>query len=143
MRTAASWSMSNVRGRDLGSFVDEVRTQIEKNITLPPGYYVEYGGQFENQQRASQRLMLIVPIVIAVIFVLLYITFNSVGQALLVIGNIPFALVGGDRRTVAARHEPEPLGVGRLHCAVRRRDVERRRARELDQPASRGGQPSA
>jgi cobalt-zinc-cadmium resistance protein CzcA len=87
--------MSNVRGRDLGSFVDEVRTQIEKNITLPPGYYVEYGGQFENQQRASQRLMLIVPIVIAVIFVLLYITFNSVGQALLVIGNIPFALVGG------------------------------------------------
>jgi cobalt-zinc-cadmium resistance protein CzcA len=87
--------MSNVRGRDLGSFVDEVRTQTEKNITLPPGYYVEYGGQFENQQRASQRLMLIVPIVIAVIFVLLYITFNSVGQALLVIGNIPFALVGG------------------------------------------------
>jgi cobalt-zinc-cadmium resistance protein CzcA len=87
--------MSNVRGRDLGSFVDEVRTNVGRNVTLPPGYYIEYGGQFENQQRATQRLMLIVPIVIAVIFVLLYITFNSMGQALLVIGNIPFALVGG------------------------------------------------
>jgi cobalt-zinc-cadmium resistance protein CzcA len=87
--------MSNVRGRDLGSFVDEVRTRIEKDVPLPAGYYVEYGGQFENQQRATRRLMLIVPIVIAVIFVLLYITFHSMGQALLVIGNIPFALVGG------------------------------------------------
>src|SRR5712691_10759847 len=87
--------MSNVRGRDLGSFVDEARSRIERDVTLPPGYYVEYGGQFENQQRATQRLMLIVPIVIAAIFVLLYITFTSMGQALLVIGNIPFALVGG------------------------------------------------
>jgi cobalt-zinc-cadmium resistance protein CzcA len=87
--------MSNVRGRDLGSFVDEVRSRIERDVTLPPGYYVEYGGQFENQQRATQRLMLIVPIVIAAIFVLLYITFTSMGQALLVIVNIPFALVGG------------------------------------------------
>jgi cobalt-zinc-cadmium resistance protein CzcA len=87
--------MSNVRGRDLGSFVDEVRARVEQNVTLPPGYYVEYGGQFENQQRAMQRLMLIVPIVIAVIFVLLFITFNSVSQALLVVGNVPFALVGG------------------------------------------------
>ena len=87
--------MSNVRGRDLGSFVDEVRANVERDVTLPAGYYVEYGGQFENQQRATQRLMVIVPMVVAVIFVLLYITFNSVGQALLVIGNIPFALVGG------------------------------------------------
>jgi len=87
--------MSNVRGRDLGSFVDEVRSQIVRNVTLPAGYYIEYGGQFENQQRATQRLMVIVPLVVAVIFVLLYITFNSVGQAMLVIGNIPFALVGG------------------------------------------------
>jgi cobalt-zinc-cadmium resistance protein CzcA len=87
--------MSNVRGRDLGSFVAEVRSVIEREVTLPPGYFIEYGGQFENQQRATRRLMLIVPIVIALIFILLYVTFTSVTQALLVVGNIPFALVGG------------------------------------------------
>jgi cobalt-zinc-cadmium resistance protein CzcA len=87
--------MSNVRGRDLGSFVDQVRAGIEKEVKLPPGYYIEYGGQFENQQRATQRLLVIVPIVVGVIFVLLYLTFQSVPQAILVIGNIPFALVGG------------------------------------------------
>jgi cobalt-zinc-cadmium resistance protein CzcA len=87
--------MSNVRGRDLGSFVDDVRSSIERTVTLPPGYFIEYGGQFENQQRAMQRLMIIVPIVIGAIFVLLYLTFTSIPQALLVIGNIPFAVVGG------------------------------------------------
>jgi cobalt-zinc-cadmium resistance protein CzcA len=87
--------MSNVRGRDLGSFVDEVRANIEHEVMLPPGYFIEYGGQFENQQRATRRLATIVPIVIGAIFVLLYLTFTSVPQALLVVGNIPFALVGG------------------------------------------------
>jgi cobalt-zinc-cadmium resistance protein CzcA len=87
--------MSNVRGRDLGSFVADVRSVIAREIPLPPGYFIEYGGQFENQQRATRRLMLIVPIVIALIFILLYVTFTSVAQALLVVGNIPFALVGG------------------------------------------------
>src|SRR6266702_3062356 len=87
--------MSNVRGRDLGSFVAEVRSKLEREISLPPGYFIEYGGQFENQRRATQRLTLIVPIVIAVIFVLLYVTFNSLKQALLVVGNVPFALIVG------------------------------------------------
>jgi heavy metal efflux system protein len=87
--------MSNVRGRDLGSFVAEVRSRIERSITLPTGYYIEYGGQFENQERATRRLMLIVPVAIALIFVLLYLTFSSARYALLVVGNIPFALVGG------------------------------------------------
>jgi cobalt-zinc-cadmium resistance protein CzcA len=87
--------MSNVRGRDLGSFVAEVRSKIDGGVTLPPGYFIEYGGQFENQERATRRLMLIVPLAIALIFVLLYLTFSSVGQGLLVVGNIPFALVGG------------------------------------------------
>jgi len=87
--------MSNVRGRDLGSFVAEVRSNLERGIILPPGYFIEYGGQFENQQRAMRRLTLIVPIVIGAIFVLLYITFNSLKHALLVVGNVPFALVGG------------------------------------------------
>ena len=87
--------MSNVRGRDLGSFVAEVRSRIDKNIKVPVGYSVTYGGQFENQQRATRRLMLIIPIVIAIIFLLLYVTFRSIKQSLLVVGNIPFALVGG------------------------------------------------
>src|SRR6266700_4237504 len=87
--------MSNVRGRDLGGFVAEARSKIEREVALPTGYFIEYGGQFENQQRASRRLMLIVPMVIAAIFVLVYLTFNSVKQALLVVGNIPFAMVGG------------------------------------------------
>jgi cobalt-zinc-cadmium resistance protein CzcA len=87
--------MSNVRNRDLGSFVAEVRSKIEHDVTLPPGYFVEYGGQFENQDRATRRLILIVPIAITLIFILLYLTFGSVKLALLVVGNIPFALVGG------------------------------------------------
>jgi heavy metal efflux system protein len=87
--------MSNVRGRDLGSFVADVRTRIDRAVNIPPGYFIEYGGQFENQERATRRLALIVPIAIALIFVLLYLTFSSFKQALLVIGNIPFALVGG------------------------------------------------
>ena len=87
--------MSNVRGRDLGSFVAEVRSKIDRDVMLPPGYFIEYGGQFENQERATRRLMLIVPIAITLVFVLLYLTFSSVTQALLVVGNIPFALVGG------------------------------------------------
>jgi heavy metal efflux system protein len=66
-----------------------------RDLALPPGYFVEYGGQFENQQRATRRLTLIVPVAIALVFVRLYLTFNSITQALLVVGNVPFALVGG------------------------------------------------
>ncbi len=87
--------MSNVRDRDLGGFVAEVRSKIDSSLKLPTGYFIEYGGQFENQQRATRRLMLIVPVAIAGVFLLLYLTFNSIPQALLVVGNIPFAMVGG------------------------------------------------
>ncbi|MBZ5698295.1 MAG: CusA/CzcA family heavy metal efflux RND transporter [Acidobacteriia bacterium] len=87
--------MSNVRGRDLGSFVAEIRSKLDHDVTLPPGYFFEFGGQFENQQRAMRRLMFIVPLTIAVIFVLLYMTFASIKQSLLIIANVPFALVGG------------------------------------------------
>jgi cobalt-zinc-cadmium resistance protein CzcA len=86
--------MSNVRGRDLGSFVAEVRARMA-DVQLPPGYFIEYGGQFENQQRATRRLMLVIPVVLAIIFTLLYITFISVRQSILVLMNVPFALVGG------------------------------------------------
>jgi heavy metal efflux system protein len=87
--------MSNVRDRDLGSFVAEARSKIDRQVTLRPGYHIEYGGQFENQDRATRRLLFIVPLAIGLIFVLLYLTFASLTQALLVIANIPFAVVGG------------------------------------------------
>jgi cobalt-zinc-cadmium resistance protein CzcA len=87
--------LSNVRGRDLGSFVDEVKRRIERNVKLPSGYSITYGGQFENQQRATRRLMLVIPLTLTIILALLYATFHSVKQSLLVITNVPFALVGG------------------------------------------------
>jgi cobalt-zinc-cadmium resistance protein CzcA len=87
--------MSNVRGRDLGSFVKEVQANIAREVKLPTGYSIELGGQFENQQRATKRLMIIIPVVVFLIYVLLYLAFKSFKQALLVVGNIPFALVGG------------------------------------------------
>jgi cobalt-zinc-cadmium resistance protein CzcA len=87
--------MSDVRGRDLGSFVAEVRAKIAQQLAPPPGYFVEYGGQFENQERATRRLMLVVPAVMGIILVLLYVMFASITQSLLVILNVPFALVGG------------------------------------------------
>jgi cobalt-zinc-cadmium resistance protein CzcA len=86
---------SNVRGRDLGGFVANVRRAVSANVSLPEGYYVTYTGQFENQTRATKRLALIVPLVLLLIGTLLYATFDSVRHALLVMLNVPFALVGG------------------------------------------------
>jgi cobalt-zinc-cadmium resistance protein CzcA len=85
----------NVEGRDVVGLVADVRTAIEHEIKLPRGYYIEYGGQFENQQRASQRLSVVVPVSIALIYFMLFSTFRSVRQAGLIILNIPFALIGG------------------------------------------------
>jgi heavy metal efflux system protein len=87
--------MSNVRGRDLGSFVTEVQNRINQDVKLPAGYFIEYGGQFENQHRAMRRLAFVVPLTLAIIFGFLYATFHSFRQTLLVIANVPFALVGG------------------------------------------------
>lgn len=87
--------MSNVRGRDLGGFVADVRAKLDREVTLPPGYSIAYGGQFENQDRATRRLMLVVPVVLGVIAILLYITFKSMTEAGLVLANVPFAFVGG------------------------------------------------
>lgn len=85
----------NVRGRDIGSFVKEAQTKIGEQINLPPGYYTLWGGQFENLQRASKRLVLVVPLALFLIFILLFSTFNSVKQAALIYTGIPFAIVGG------------------------------------------------
>ena len=86
---------ANVEGRDVVGFVDDIRRAIDTNVQLPPGYYVTYGGQFENQQRAAARLALVVPIAIVLIFLMLFTTFRSLRQAGLIILNIPFAMIGG------------------------------------------------
>ncbi len=86
---------SNVRGRDLGGFVADVQRAVRAQVPLPPGYHATYGGQFENQQRAMHRLGLIVPAVLLLIAGLLYASFGTVRHALLVMLNVPFALVGG------------------------------------------------
>lgn len=86
---------ANVRGRDLGSFVAEAQPKIESQLQIPPGYSIDWGGQFENQQRATKRLMVVVPASILIIFGLLFATFDSVRHALLILLNVPFAMVGG------------------------------------------------
>jgi copper/silver efflux system protein len=85
----------NVRGRDVGSFVDEAKPKLTNQVQLPPGYYMDWSGQYENQQRARQRLMIVIPIVLVIIFGLLYLTYNSVLEAAHVLLAVPFALTGG------------------------------------------------
>lgn len=85
----------NVRGRDVGSFVDQAKETVAKQIALPAGYYIAWSGQYENQQRAKSRLLLVVPIVLLVIFGLLYLTYHSALEAAHVLMAVPFALTGG------------------------------------------------
>lgn len=85
----------NVRGRDLGGVVADIRQRVAERVELPPGYWVEYGGQFENQQRATARLAVIVPIVVLSVFVLLFLAFGTLRHALVIVLNVPLALVGG------------------------------------------------
>ena len=86
---------SNVRDRDLVGFVSDAKAAVAKEIKLPEGYRITWGGQFENQQRAAARLAVVVPVALGLIFILLFATFGSVRQAALVLTNIPFALIGG------------------------------------------------
>lgn len=87
--------LMNVRGRDVGSFVEDAKRVLIERVKLPPGYYYEWSGQYENQLRARQRLQLVVPVVLLVIFVLLYFTYHSFIEALHVLLAVPFALTGG------------------------------------------------
>lgn len=86
---------ANVRGRDVGSFVAEASAAIERKVALPAGYFVRFGGQFENLQRAQKRLLIVVPIALLLIFSLLYFTYGSALDATLVFTGVPFAAVGG------------------------------------------------
>jgi len=85
----------NIHDRDIGTYVAEAKEAIRSRVSLPPGYFTTWGGQFENQQRAMSRLMLIGPIAVGLILLLLFVTFGSIRLAMLVIFNLPFALIGG------------------------------------------------
>jgi cobalt-zinc-cadmium resistance protein CzcA len=85
----------DVKGRDVDGFVKEAEQRIESQVKVPEGYWTEWGGAFENQQRAMARLALIVPLTIGLIFILLYTAFNSLTYATLIIANVPFAVIGG------------------------------------------------
>jgi len=95
MASRYSVVIANVGGRDLVGFVEEAKALVAQKLLLPTGYYITWGGQFENQQRAAARLTVVVPIALGLIFILLFSTFGSVRQALLILSNVPFALVGG------------------------------------------------
>jgi len=86
---------ANIRNRDLVSFVDETKQRIQADVKLGEAYSIKMGGQFENQQRAAARLAIVVPVAIGLIFLLLFATFGSIKQALLILSNIPFAMIGG------------------------------------------------
>ena len=87
--------IANVSGRDLVGFVEEAKRKVADKVQVPTGYYYEWGGEFENQQRAAQRLSIVVPVAVGLIFLLLFSTFRSVRQATLVLTNVPFAMIGG------------------------------------------------
>ncbi len=104
---------SNVRGRDMVGFVEAAQQKVAAELKLPPGYRLTWGGQFENQQRAAARLSIVVPVAIGLIFVLLFITFGSIRQALMVLVNIPFAVIGGVFALVVTReYLSVPASVG-------------------------------
>jgi heavy metal efflux system protein len=104
---------ANVRGRDMVGFVEEARQKVAAGLPLPEGYRLSWGGQFENQQRAAARLSIVVPVAIGLIFVLLFTTFGSIRQALLVLVNIPFAAIGGVFALVlAGEYLSVPASVG-------------------------------
>ena len=87
--------IANVSGRDLVGFVEEAKQQVMDQVKLPAGFYLEWGGEFENQERAARRLGIVVPIALGLIFLILFSTFHSARQAILVLSNIPFAMIGG------------------------------------------------
>jgi cobalt-zinc-cadmium resistance protein CzcA len=86
---------TNVEGRDVVGFVDELQQKLAEQVDLPAGYRIAFGGQFENQQRAAARLLLAVPIALGLIFIILFFTFRQIHQVLLILLNVPLAMIGG------------------------------------------------
>ena len=117
----------NVQGRDVGGFVNEARDTVARRVTMPAGYYVGWSGRWENQEHARQRLQIVLPIVLLVIFVLLYFTYHSAIEAAHVLLAVPFALNGRRLSALAAWLQLLGRGVGRLHRAIRDRCADGRR----------------
>ncbi len=89
------WTFVDIRGRDLGSWIDEARALVADQVVLPPGYSITWSGQYEYMERARERLARVVPVTLAIIFLLLYLTFRRIGESLMVMLSLPFALIGG------------------------------------------------
>src|SRR5690606_2029259 len=90
-----AWVYIDVTGRDIGSYVAEAQRMVESEVTLPAGYTMTWSGQYEYMQRATDRMRLVIPATLAIIFLLLYFNFRSVGETLIVMLSLPFAIVGG------------------------------------------------
>ena len=128
---------SNVAGRDLRSVVNDIQARVGQNVRLPQGYHVEYGGQFESEAQASRQLLWLSLGVVVAIFFILSAAFGSSRDGLLIMLNLPLALIGGVRRRVPRRRCPVGRVDRRLHHALRHRDAERHHAR-VAHPAPAG-----
>ena len=89
------WTYIDIKGRDLGSYVAEAQQAVAEKVELPPGYSLTWSGQFEYMERAMERMQLVVPVTLMIIFLLLYLAFQRVGEAILIMATLPFALIGG------------------------------------------------
>jgi cobalt-zinc-cadmium resistance protein CzcA len=119
-----------IENRDMGSLVAEMQDRVNKEVKLPKGYYITWGGEFENQQRAMKRLALIVPVSVFLIFALLFNAFGSAKNAALILMNVPFALIGGIY-AVKLTYQSQRLRSNRFHCPVWPGGPERRGHGEL------------
>ncbi|MGT2481618.1 efflux RND transporter permease subunit [Methylobacterium oryzae CBMB20] len=131
---------ANVRGRDIGSLVAEAQAKVGSEVQLPPGYYVTWGGQFENLASAKKRLAVVVPVCFFLIFLLLYSALGSPRDALLVFSAVPLALTGGIVALWLRGMPVSRAGGGRVHRALGRGGAERARDADIYQ-AARGGRP--
>ena len=134
---------ANVQGRDLGGFAADVQAAVAREVRLPAGVFVGYGGEFENQARAMDRLRIVVPISIALIAGLLYASLRSWPLAGLILVNLPFAAVGGVAALWLRGLPSQRLRPDRLHRALRRGSAQRPRAPEHRQRQRAAGQPLA
>ena len=130
---------ANVRGRDLGSFVAEAQAAVAREVKLPAGYWIGWGGQFEQLVSAAKRLTIVVPVALLLIFLLLFMSFGSAADAVLVFSGVPLALTGGVARAAAARHSAVDQRRHRLHRVVGRGGAQRPRHHRLHPEAARGG----
>ena len=131
----------NIKGRDTGSVVADGQRLLSSRLALPPGYYTTWGGTFENQQRAMQRLLLIVPVTLALVYLLLFLTFGSLRYASLIMLNLPLALIGGILGLLVHRPLSERPRRGGLHRPLRGSGAERRGAGLPNQPTRENGLP--